>query len=55
MKSLVDSISYINGNPHSGSIITLENNDQMVMPVVLMIKQSNGKSEKLNLPVEVWE
>jgi len=51
----VDSVNYINGNPLHGSIITLENNDQMVMPVNMMIKQSNGKSEKINLPVEIWE
>ena len=51
----VDSVDYINGNPLNGSIITLENNNQMVMPVILRVKQSNGKSEKINLPVEVWE
>jgi hypothetical protein len=51
----VDSVNYINGNPRDGSIITLKNNDKMVMPVFLMIKESNSKYEKVNLPVEVWE
>ena len=51
----IDSINYVNRNPLEGSIISIGNNDQMAMPVVLMIKQSNGKTEKINLPVEVWE
>lgn len=51
----VDSVNYIKGDPKDGSIISIGNNNQMVMPVVLLIKQSNGKSEKINLPVEIWE
>ena len=51
----VDSVNYINGNPLNGSIITLENNNQMVMPVIMMVKQSNGNLESINLPVEIWE
>ena len=48
-------VNYINGNPLNGSIITLENNNQMVMPVIMMVKQSNGNLESINLPVEIWE
>ncbi len=51
----VDSVNNISGNPSRGSIITLGNKDKMVMPVILMIRQSNGKSEEMNLPVEIWE
>ncbi len=51
----VDSVNNISGNPSRGSIITLGNKDKMVMPVILMIRQSNGKSEEMNLPVENWE
>ncbi len=51
----VDSVKYINGDTSKGAFITIRNNDKMVMPVALLVKQSNGKSEKINLPVEIWE
>jgi Peptidase family M1 domain len=51
----VDSVKYINGDDTEGAFITIRNIDKMVMPVTILIKQSNGKSEKINLPVEIWE
>ena len=51
----VSSISYVNGRYESGSFITLENLGQMVMPVSVLIKESNGKEQKIDLPVEVWQ
>lgn len=51
----VDSVKYIDGDPAKGSLITLENKDKMVMPVTVEVKESNGKSGRMNLPVEIWE
>ncbi len=51
----VDSVSYVGGNPAKGALITLQNKDQMVMPVTVEVKQSNGEVGRINLPVEIWE
>jgi hypothetical protein len=38
-----------------GALITLENLDKMAMPVTLEIKTKNGKTDRVKLPVEIWE
>jgi len=51
----IDDVKYIDGDTLKGAVITIINNDKMVMPVTLMIKESNGKNKRVNLPVEIWE
>ncbi len=51
----VKDVKYIDGDTAKGALITIENLDRMVMPVVVQIKQFNGKSGKVKLPVEIWE
>jgi hypothetical protein len=51
----VTDIQYANGKPESGAFISLKNLEQMVMPVTVLIKESNGKEQKLDLPVEIWQ
>ena len=51
----VDSVKYIDGDPAKGSLITIENKDRMVMPITVEVKESNGKTGRLNFPVEIWE
>ncbi len=51
----VDSVRYVENDPAKGAVITISNNDQMVMPVTVEIKESNGKLGRVNLPVEIWE
>ena len=51
----VDSVRYVDGDPSKGALITIENKDRMVMPATVEVKESNGKTEKMNLPVEIWE
>lgn len=48
-------VIYANGQPGSGAFITLQNRGQMVMPVTVLVKESNGKEHKIALPVEVWQ
>jgi hypothetical protein len=38
-----------------GALITLDNLEKMAMPVVLEIKLSSGKTDRIKLPVEIWE
>ncbi|MEJ7767733.1 MAG: M1 family aminopeptidase, partial [Chitinophagaceae bacterium] len=42
-------------NGTSGSIITIENLEKMVMPVTLEVKEFNGKTGRIRLPVEIWQ
>jgi len=51
----VDSVKYIDGDPVKGSLITIENKDQMVMPFTVEVKETNGTTSRVNFPVEVWE
>lgn len=38
-----------------GTYITLDNLEKMVMPVILEIKTKSGKTDRVKLPVEIWE
>src|SRR5688572_12486126 len=51
----VKETKYVKNNPENGSTITIENKGKMPMPVIVLIKEENGKEHKLNLPVEVWQ
>ena len=52
----VSEVNYIDKNDISkGALITLDNLEKMAMPVVLEIKFTNGKTDRIKLPVEIWE
>jgi aminopeptidase N len=51
----VKDVKYVDGDPSKGAFITLTNNDKMVMPATVEVKESNGQSGRINLPVEIWE
>lgn len=54
----VKAVDYIKGdttNGASGSTITIENLEKMAMPVTVDIKETNGKTGRVKLPVEIWE
>ena len=51
----VNDVKYTNDDPMQGALISLENMEQMVMPVLISITESNGKIYNLKLPVEIWE
>lgn len=42
-------------NGTNGAIITIENMEKMAMPVTIEIKEANGKTGRVKLPVEVWQ
>jgi hypothetical protein len=50
----VESVRYIEDDPAKGSLITITNNDKMVMPVKVQITQKDGTSELVELPVHTW-
>jgi hypothetical protein len=49
------SVVYDDNNPKNGADITIENLEQMVMPVTVLVKEENGKQHRIDLPVEVWQ
>ncbi|MEO9020699.1 MAG: M1 family metallopeptidase [Ginsengibacter sp.] len=51
----VKDIKYVDNNPAKGALITIVNNDQMVLPVPMEIEQENGKTDSIMLPVEIWQ
>jgi len=51
----VTSVKYVHNDPSRGALITLENKNRLVMPVIIKIIETNGHSEIVNLPVEIWE
>ena len=46
---------YIEDTPTKGAMITVESLEKMPMPVTVLVKESNGKEHRINLPVEVWQ
>jgi len=51
----VTAVKYVDNDPSKGSLITIENRGKMIMPVIIKIIQSNGKSDNMQLPVEIWQ
>jgi hypothetical protein len=51
----VTNVEYDDGNPVNGSTITIENREQLPMPVTVEVKEIGGKTGRIKLPVEVWQ
>jgi len=51
----VKGVKYVDGDSSKGALITITNNDEMVMPVTVKVTEANGKSDSLRFPVEIWE
>ncbi|MCC9074173.1 M1 family metallopeptidase [Flavobacterium sp. F-65] len=51
----INSIKYVKNDPKKGIIITIENFEKMVMPVVIDVKTKSGKVSRTKLPVEIWQ
>ena len=51
----VKDVKYVDNDPAKGVFITITNNEKMVMPVTVEVKESSGKKGRVNLPVEIWQ
>ncbi len=51
----VKDVKYVDDDATKGSLITIENLQKMVMPVVVEVKEDNGNSQEIKLPVEIWQ
>ena len=51
----IHSVKYIKNDPSKGAILTIENLQKIVLPAYVSIKQADGKTIHVNLPVEIWQ
>ncbi len=51
----VKEVKYTDNDPAKGALITIENLDQMVMPAIVAVKESSGKTDTVHLPAEIWQ
>jgi hypothetical protein len=51
----VKAIDYKDDDVTKGALITIENLEEMALPVTALIKEENGKSGTVKLPAEIWQ
>lgn len=51
----VRDVKYVDNDPAKGALITIDNLEKMAMPVILEVKTVSGKTDRIKLPVEIWE
>jgi hypothetical protein len=51
----IEKIKYIKNDPAKGAIVSIDNLDKLVMPVVMDVKYKSGAISRVKLPVEIWE
>jgi len=51
----VDTVTYVKNDPKEGSIISISNLEKLPMPVTVEVKEANGKTGRVKLPVEIWQ
>lgn len=51
----IKSVEYVDKDPAKGAVITVTNNQQMVMPILVKIEETNGKIQDIKVPVEIWK
>jgi hypothetical protein len=51
----IKDISYPDNDASKGAMITIENLEEMALPVTISIKEENGKTGTVKLPAEIWQ
>lgn len=51
----VTDVKYVGDDPVRGAIITIKTFEKLPMPATIAVTEENGKSGKVNLPVEIWQ
>ena len=51
----VKRVDYVQNDSSKGSIITIANLQQLPMPVTVEVKEANGNTGRVHLPVEIWQ
>ena len=51
----VTKMEYTESKETNGATITVTNKQQMVMPILVRVEESNGKTHAFSVPVEIWK
>ncbi|HMH35230.1 MAG TPA: M1 family metallopeptidase [Puia sp.] len=51
----IKSVEYVKNDSSLGAVITIENLEKLPMPVTVEVKEANGKTGRVKLPVEIWQ
>lgn len=51
----IKDIAYPDNDASKGAFITIENLEEMALPVTITIKEENGKQGTVKLPAEIWQ
>lgn len=51
----ITKVDYTDGKEANGVDITVTNMQQMAMPILMTVEESNGKIHKFTVPVEIWK
>ena len=51
----ITKVKYAGGDAKKGAIVTVQNLQKMVMPVILEVKTKSGAVSRKKLPVEIWQ
>ena len=51
----ISKVKYAGGDAKKGAIVTVQNLQKMVMPVILEVKTKSGVVSRKKLPVEIWQ
>jgi Peptidase family M1 domain len=51
----VKKIDYVDNDSSKGSIVTIENLEGLALPVTMIVKEENGKTDSVKLPAEIWQ
>ncbi|HWB93731.1 MAG TPA: M1 family metallopeptidase [Puia sp.] len=50
----VTGVEYVHNDPAQGATIVIENKGKLPMPVTVEVKEDNGTTNRVKLPVEIW-
>ena len=51
----VRQIDYVEEDPKKGALITIENAEEMALPVTIEVVEDGGKTGTVKLPAEIWQ
>jgi hypothetical protein len=51
----VKGVKYVDNDASKGALITIENLEQLALPVVVAITDSKGNTDTVKLPAEIWQ
>ncbi|SEW46728.1 hypothetical protein SAMN05428988_6493 [Chitinophaga sp. YR573] len=51
----VKGVKYVDNDASKGSLITIENLEQLALPVVVAVTDSKGNTDTVRLPAEIWQ